>query len=167
MLSKTKKDNFIILCNCGCGNGFEFNELDGELFVSSLSSDFYSKQLFLFPNLKEKLKEIRLVKHHKRNILKEIVTTKDNLKDLLDYLERFDFKYEETNNYSYLRASKFEVDFDDENKNDYTEYFLELIGQKKDIKEIIMEKNFRKYELCLNKKEVENLKKSIKKILED
>lgn len=166
MLSKNKRNNFVILCNCGCGNGFEFNELDGELFISSLSSDFYTKQKFLFPNIKEKLKEIILVKHHKKNILKEIVVTKKDLKNLLEYLNQFEFKNEETDNYAYLKASKFEVDFEDENKNDYTEYFLELIGQKKDLKNIIFEKNYRKYELCLNKKEVYRLKNSIRKILE-
>jgi len=164
MLPQKEKKTFIIFCTCGCGNGFEFNEFDGQIFVSSFSSDFYNKQRILFQNTKEKLKEVLLVRNHKLNILKEIITTKENLEDLLKYLEQFELINEKSDNYAYLRASKFEFDFDEKNK--YIDYSLELVGQKKNIKDILFEKNHRKYDVCLSKKEVEKLKISIKKVLE-
>lgn len=157
---------FILLCSCGCDNGFIFKELDGNIYVSTVSSDFYNYQGIgvkkLFYRLSKNIKEYNLVKHHKKNILKETFCNKENIQNLLTYLESQlpTLNNEKINNITKLRIKKDIIE-----ECNYTDYSIELLTATTNAKEIFF-KTHRKYDIVLNKKETLKLIKSCKKALE-
>lgn len=155
---------FTLLCSCGCDNGFVFKELDGNIYVSSISSDFYTHQNLnkILHCFIKNIKEYTLVKNHKKSIVKEVCLKKEDIENLLKYLEKVfpTLNDDKVDNITKLRVFK-EV-FEEYN---YTDYSIELLLATKNPKKIFFNVH-RKYELVLNKKETLRLIKSCKKSLE-
>ena len=154
---------FSVTCSCGCEDGFVFRELDGSLFISSVSSDFYMLQTNSWNKFIKNLKEYIFLSHRKRFILKDICVKKEDIENLLDYLNSI---YDKLNDDEVDNISKLIIVREDFKEYNYTDYSIELISRAKNAKEIFF-KTHRKYDLVLNKKETKKLIKYCKKALQE
>ena len=157
-------DSLVILCTCGCDNGFIFRKLEDGLFISTINSDFYSRQENTMNKTTKLLKEMSIVLKNKRPVIKDICVNKKDVEILLEFLEEakeyINEQYEEFNN---KNTSCIKIGKDEFEEVDEDFYYISLISTKK-IKEILLH-GHRRFDLTLNKNEIERLIKNCKKIL--
>lgn len=141
-----KNNNLIIMCNCGCDSGLSFKILQNQIFISSIQSNFYSKQ----KSHTEKVKHILKRFFHKKIYLVDIILDKNEKKELIKNLyELYDSiidSDEVEENYSLLKAYKIK------NETDYDNFGL-YIQSKQNILDILRNKEYRAYDIVYNKKE--------------
>lgn len=142
------KDKFILTCNCGCNEGMSIKTLDGEIFISFFSDDFYTSQDVL-KNIKLALKMFC-----GKRILKDIIVTEQNLLDLKDFLMKIECTDEETNNDSHI-SFFWDKDFG------FEIYLISDIPRKR----ALLFKNHRAFEIVLGEKERNLLVKKINYII--
>ncbi len=141
--------NCTIFCNCGCDDGLVARILDGVIYISFVSSDFYTKQTS-FNKIRFALKLFL-----GKRIVKDIVTTDDKLIELRDFLLSTNYDNDEkTNNDSHL-AFEYDVDFG------YMIYLISDINPNDAFKF----NNHRLFEITLSKKERDLLVMKINKCL--
>lgn len=98
-----EEKTFISLCECGCDDGLAIKHLDGILYVSFLSSDWYTHQnCHILQTLKKAFFGSKIVK--------EILVDVDELKRLKDYLKSFELSDEEVHNSSHIAVYGDSVD---------------------------------------------------------
>ena len=140
-----------IFCKCGCCEGIIFKNLNGQIYISFVSDDFYSRQE-LFGNIRNTLKMFC-----GKRLLKDILVTEEDLINIKQYLLNADYK-EETpfNNDSHINVG-YDEDFG------YSIYLFSDLSKK----DIILLKTHRAYQIVLSKKERNKLVKRIDKILKE
>lgn len=90
-----KEKNFMSLCDCGCGDGLVIQHMDGILYVSFLSGDWYTHQeCTVLKTLKKAFLGSRIVK--------EILVDVDELKRMRDYIKSFELSDKEVDNSSHI-----------------------------------------------------------------
>ena len=144
---------FFITCRCRCGNGLVFTEEeDGTLTVDAVSSDWYRVKDNIFDRLK-----LRFIMALRPNaILKEIVTDREHLEALCDFLAHADVKdsSEEKREESYsVVTARYEGD---------EMYMLYLISQMSKA-DVFRGHEHRAFEAQLNAADVRRLKGVIRK----
>lgn len=143
-------DRYILSCRCGCGNALEFVS-DGELYVSALSSSFYTAQIGVVSRLKETL---RLLFSRDKHLNAEVIVSREDLIELCDFLEKAGISsVKPTSNVSNIKVSRLDE-----------QYCLNLYLDMPPL-EILKGHAFRGYELVLNKRHVSNLLVRIRKCL--
>lgn len=80
-----RDDRFIIVCDCGCDEGFVFHRVDDAIFVGAFASCFYAAR----PSF---AREARINYFKDGSILAGIVTTRDELQGLRDWLAASELK---------------------------------------------------------------------------
>lgn len=141
-----KKKEFILTCSCGCGNAFLFTA-DDELYVSSLSDNFYKEQEGILYRLKKRL---RLLFAGDRILDAEVLAKKEDMENLCAFLREAEITSTiPTDNDSRLRIKK-EDDFYSLNLS------LDMPG-----KDIIAGRAYRGYNLVFNRRQTGNLLKRI------
>ena len=148
-----REKQFVLMCDCTCDSGIVFR-VNGDLFVSTFSGDFYKFQGSFLSELKD---NIRLLFTRKK-YLTEIITTPDRLTELRDFLSRANITScdEHEKNKSHL---VFETEADLEGV-----CFVTLICDMS-WKEILQGKRYRCHELLLNRKETNRLLMKIDKCI--
>lgn len=157
----------VITCRCdgACGSGFEFILLDDEIYVSTLSNDWYSIQNGILDGFLDTYKEYLKRKKGKINIIKECITSREDILSVLNFLEECFPNLKDVNeetNYGILTCSKEDV-FE---TGEYV-YAFELRSVEKSTKDIFLTKRHRKFNLVLTKKEASYLIKRCKEVLEE
>lgn len=74
-----REDRFIMVCDCGCNEGFVFHRMDDCIFVSAIASCFYAARPIFS-------REARKNYFRKDAILAGIVTTQEDLRELRTWL---------------------------------------------------------------------------------
>lgn len=93
-----KKDNEIIVtCNCGCEEGFYIKKNDNLIWISSISSNFYTNQNDLKYIMKEKYSKLKKLYHNKNIYVGEIILKEKELKELLILLKALALDFSEVN----------------------------------------------------------------------
>jgi hypothetical protein len=145
-----KVEYISVMCNCGCNEGIVFQKLDGEIFVSFVTGDFYVKQGML-DNLK-----FGLDLFFGKKLIKEMYITETELIKIRDYITSPDFKeVENPDNNSHITIGY----------EDYIGYTIELISDMPK-KEALKFKNHRLFEIVFSKKDRDKLVRKIDKMLE-
>ena len=161
------KDKLIITCDCGCSDGFEFSLFDDEIYVTSISSDFYSYQRTLFEKIDKKYKEYFLARNKKVNVIKEAITTKNDIEKLLEFLNKhLDKLVDEEDSYSNY-ASIYITKDTLEDIPDYISYAIELRVKNKSFKDIFFTKTHRKMDLVIQRKDAKRIIKLCEKVLKE
>lgn len=134
-----------ISCDCGCDEGMIARSIDGEIYLSFVSSDFYTKQQCLCKySLTWKLLR-------GRRVVKDIVCTKEDLQQLKDFLLSAEcHDGTETNNDSHI-SIQYDEDFG---------YIIYLVSDMKR-RDVLKLKNHRIFEITLSKKERDRIVKRI------
>lgn len=144
-------DQHVIVCDCGCGSGFIFNNFCDCIFVDSIKSTFYTDQEGLFSLLK---KHFSL----KGDCINECIIKKEQLLDLKqffnDFREDVRVTADEYSNCSYLIFEKIDDDLYSIQLIDDMDWYYKLIG-----------KYHRMHEVALKLEDVENLIKQIDEVL--
>lgn len=143
---------FVVLCNCGCGNGLAAHILDGQVYVSALSSDFYTGQGYF--------KQLRfagklLLGKKKRNVIKDVLCEKEDLIAFRDYLLTAGYEDEEPFENTSRIIPSWDKDFG---------FGLYLVADQPRWEALKM-KNFRMFDIVLSKKERDILVKRINRVL--
>lgn len=144
-----RKKEFVLVCSCGCGNAFLFTA-DEELYVSSLSSNFYTKQEGVLHRLK---KMFRLLFTGDRHLDAEVIAERKDLENFCAFLKEAQVSsitsMKPTDNVSRLHVRK------------------EAVGCSLNLclsmpwKDILAGRSYRGYELVLNRRQAGNLLKRI------
>lgn len=80
-----RDDRFIIVCDCGCDEGFVFHRTEDAMFIGAFASCFYAAR----PSF---AREARINYFKDGSILAGIVTTRDELQELRDWLASSNLK---------------------------------------------------------------------------
>ena len=152
-----KLKNIIAMCDCGC-SGFNFQLFDDTVFISVYGSNFYSYQNPGRLNRRAFFKKLL----RKENVISDVILSKEEVKELLEALESFQFSQDDGETYqneSHLELSPLKWD-------DITEYELLLIYEG-NLSSIIRHKTYRGFEIALKEKEFNSLIKNMKEIYEN
>lgn len=133
-------DKYIVSCGCGCGNALDAKILDGEVYVSFLSSDFYTKQERVSASFR--LTALLLCSWKiKHKVLKDILCTREELLEFKKFLLSAEYKED----FKSQDNSHIVVDYD----KDFG-FMIMLISDQKSINALRF-KNHRLYDLALSK----------------
>jgi len=132
-----ENDSCVVTCLCGCCEGLVASKLDGKIYLSFISSDFYTKQQ-QFDLIKTSIKLLR-----GKKVIKDILCEKEDLERLRDFLLTADYHEDEkSKNDSHLIVC-YDKDFG---------YMLMLMSDLKK-SDIIRLKAYRAYDIALSRKE--------------
>lgn len=87
-LAKTRKNDYVMFCDCGCNEGVVFkivNE-DGDISVGLVSDNFYIRQDKGNMSFKEKIKRIWYIIKGKEYHYFDILITKDELQKFKEFV---------------------------------------------------------------------------------
>ena len=161
MVYRESKDNLYIFCDCGCDTIIALKKVDEELFISVSSSKFYSEQNTLYSKIFDILKELIILKKHKRNVLSEcIINDKEDIKKLKDFLEDILPNLDSEN--TYINSSQLVVE--NISQESFECYAVEILGTSRNLSNILFHRH-RRYEIVATKKEVMKMIKYCKKAL--
>lgn len=146
-------NSFIVSCSCGCGQSLLFKVHGEYVFVSALKSSFYSCQESKIGRIIDRIKDMSKTKYICDMFLKKI--EKEDFLKALYSLKVQDGGFKE-NNQSYLTLYK-DDDFG----------FGVGLKTKQSKKDVIFGKEYRAYELMLNKDEFVKFRKKCKSYLKD
>jgi hypothetical protein len=158
---KLNEKVFTVGCSCGCDNGLVLKFFDGELYASTVSSDFYTFQNNFIYKIKDSLKEFLLVSNHKKNVLKEICIKEEDVQNLYLFLNEVypylkeDIDYKNISEVRLDKLTSYSLD---------NEYFIDIVGISKNMKDIFFNRH-RKFEIVLGQKECAKLISRCVKIL--
>lgn len=135
------RNKFILTCDCGCGDGLEFNTFPGDLvYVSCFSSLFHTYQLHPLYELR------RHFKHLNKRCFFDIVVSHENMILLYDYLTTVDISDDTVDNELELVVS---AEFMKPSTGEIAFYTITLEGKPK--LSTFFFKHHRLYDIQLNK----------------
>lgn len=145
MFSDNKKNECILSCSCGCDDCFSAHILDGQVYIGTLTSDFYIHQGH-FEQLKFALKLLL-----GKRFLKEVLCTAEDLEAFRDFLLLADYHEDAPKNDETHLIVSWDEDFG---------YSLCLVSDQPRWKALKF-KNHRLFESCLTKDERDMLVRRI------
>ena len=86
-MDKNTNKNFMVSCSCGCSDAMEAKTLDDQIYVSFLSSDYYTNQ-------KHGRFRLAALLFCGKTVLKDILCTEDDLKQFKKFLLSVEYKEE-------------------------------------------------------------------------
>lgn len=152
-ISNGKINSFVVMCDCGCGNGLEFKVTDDEIFVSSVSGDFYTNQ-GIFCALKEKISYIGKYLVKKPIYMCDCCMNREDVLEFLDTINHIELKeLEEDYDFSLKNDSKismyYEKACDDVDMSIYGIYIKPTMN----LSQYLRGKEYRAYEIIYSKKD--------------
>lgn len=159
--NKDKAMNFILACDCGCGNALEFKVLDEYLFISALEGSFYAKQ-DITSVAYERMKNIKQMLMHKETFLHEIIINTEDLFKLRDALNNIVLSPEQDNNYEKItNSAKLVIDVMD------AEYgiFAIMLSPIEGIHDFVCGKDYESYALVWNENDLRKFKSYLQSVI--
>lgn len=146
-------NSFVVMCDCGCANGLEFKIIDDEIFVSSVSCDFYINQ-GIFCVLKKKVRYIKDYLIRKPIYMCDCCMTKQDVLEFLDIINHIKFKnITDDSEHNIINDSKISMYY----KKDYNDFNASIYGiyikPTMKLLQYLRGKEYRAYEIVYTKKE--------------
>lgn len=141
--------SFVVMCSCGCGDGFEFKTLDGDVYISALTGEFSNRQGIL-SSVRNYAEDVLHKITKKQRYLCDCCMEEEDMKDFLFAINHLKFDnedsdYETFDNDSYLTVWDCDID------NCDSLYGI-AICPRIPLVEYIKNKGFRAYELVYSRK---------------
>jgi len=149
-------NSFTISCDCGCDTTMIVKTMDDMVFISFSSSDFYNKQSgmrSLLNHTKQKFTEILYKIRHKEYCLSDILLGKKEKERFLKALSsiKVNSGEQKQTNSGYIKVEKEKICND--------EILSIWLINKTSLKNILLGKTHRAYDICMNKEQWETFVK--------
>lgn len=151
---KGEVQGIVVSCDCGCSN-IEFKTLGGDMFISAFGSDWYNYQGL--GAIRENPRRIFNKIRHKNNFLHGLVLKTYEVRQLIELGRKIKFEDDDDDS-TYTNDSHIILDYIDLDKEhpEFNQVEL-LIVCDSSLWDMLRNKTFRGYEICLKKHEWERL----------
>lgn len=165
----------IVTCNCGCGESIYFKNDFNLIWVSTLSSDFYVRQLPFTTGIRHLYRDLENRHRNKgRLFISEVILKEQELLDMIPAIEDLissldDSKLDEGDRLTIEEKDKSTLHMTNLELDDYgaspewREYSLELESHLS-LKDILLH-NHRQYDACYSREEMEVFLKKARRML--